>query len=244
MLPSEVADLRLRYFTPGHEIKLCGHATIASLFALFDREIRGLGDIVVETLAGILPMSIRMVNDTPLIEMEQAPAEFIPYSGAPTTIASVLGIPASELHADLPVAFGSTGTWTLLVAVNSLQSIRAMYPDSGAFPVAMEQMPRSSIHPFCLEHDAPEADLSARHFSSPFSGTIEDPITGTASGVMGAYMATHAQDWMTERNHSIIVEQGKDVGSDGRVHVSVTNRQSPFRVKVAGTANYVGDIIV
>lgn len=55
-------------------------------------------------------------------------------------------------------------------------------------------------------------------------------------------MATHAENWMVDRNYSNIVEQGKDVGRDGRVHVSVTNRQPPFLVKVAGTASYVKDI--
>ena len=34
VLPSTVADLRLRYFTPGHEMDLCGHATVGSLIAL------------------------------------------------------------------------------------------------------------------------------------------------------------------------------------------------------------------
>ncbi|BBI32975.1 hypothetical protein KCTCHS21_23740 [Cohnella abietis] len=29
VVDSQVADLRLRYFTPGHEINLCGHATMA-----------------------------------------------------------------------------------------------------------------------------------------------------------------------------------------------------------------------
>ena len=30
VLPSTRADLRLRYFTPGHEVDLCGHATVGS----------------------------------------------------------------------------------------------------------------------------------------------------------------------------------------------------------------------
>lgn len=49
VLPSTVADVRLRYFTPGHEIDLCGHATIASLFALYDRGRRRPGELMVET---------------------------------------------------------------------------------------------------------------------------------------------------------------------------------------------------
>jgi PhzF family phenazine biosynthesis protein len=34
VLRSARADLRLRYFTPGHEVDLCGHATLAALVAL------------------------------------------------------------------------------------------------------------------------------------------------------------------------------------------------------------------
>ncbi|EUJ27892.1 PhzF family phenazine biosynthesis protein [Listeria cornellensis] len=30
--------------------------------------------------------------------------------------------------------------------------------------------------------------MDARHFSSPFSGTTENPVTGTASGAMAATM--------------------------------------------------------
>lgn len=41
VVSSDVADLRLKYFTPGHEINLCGHATMASLFALKTKGILG-----------------------------------------------------------------------------------------------------------------------------------------------------------------------------------------------------------
>src|SRR5262249_7892827 len=37
VLPSTRADLRLRYFTPGHEVDLCGHATIATFVLLHQR---------------------------------------------------------------------------------------------------------------------------------------------------------------------------------------------------------------
>lgn len=31
---SDFADFKLRYFTPGQEMNLCGHATMATLYAL------------------------------------------------------------------------------------------------------------------------------------------------------------------------------------------------------------------
>jgi PhzF family phenazine biosynthesis protein len=33
-LKSNKADIRIRYFTPGHEINLCGHATMATIYSL------------------------------------------------------------------------------------------------------------------------------------------------------------------------------------------------------------------
>jgi PhzF family phenazine biosynthesis protein len=242
VLPSTTGDLRLRYFTPGHEIDLCGHATVASLFAMHDRKRLGVGEVIVETRAGLLPMAVRREGAEMRIEMTQAPAQFVPFLGDRNVVATVLGISAANLDPKLPIVFGSTGTWTLLVPVQGVATLRAMHPQTAAFPSVLEPMPRSSIHPFCLETESADADLSARHFSSPFSGTIEDPITGTASGVMAAYMATHAALWMVDRKDSLVVEQGKDVGRDGRVHVRLLNCQVPFQVRIAGTACYVRDL--
>jgi PhzF family phenazine biosynthesis protein len=244
VLPSATGEVRLRYFTPGHEIDLCGHATVASLFALYDRKRLGVGEVMVETRAGLLPMAVRLEGAEVQIEMTQAPAQFVPFSGDRNAVASVLGISAADLDCNRPIVFGSTGTWTLLVPVQGVATLRAMRPQTAAFPRVLEPMPRASIHPFCFETDSVDANLSARHFSSPFSGTIEDPVTGTASGVMAAYMATYAAPWMADRCGSIVVEQGKDVGRDGRVHIRLLNRQRPFQVRIAGTACYVRDLTI
>ena len=40
-LKSDKADLRIRYFTPGHEINLCGHATMATIYALTTKGLLG-----------------------------------------------------------------------------------------------------------------------------------------------------------------------------------------------------------
>lgn len=59
IMKSDKADLQLRYFTPGHEINLCGHGTIASLYFLISRGLLEGNDITtIETKAGILPVRI------------------------------------------------------------------------------------------------------------------------------------------------------------------------------------------
>ncbi|MBP1971514.1 PhzF family phenazine biosynthesis protein [Virgibacillus natechei] len=38
---SKVADLKMRFFTPGHEMDLCGHATMATVYALKTKGLLG-----------------------------------------------------------------------------------------------------------------------------------------------------------------------------------------------------------
>jgi PhzF family phenazine biosynthesis protein len=100
-------------------------------------------------------------------------------------------------------------------------------------------MPRVSLHPFCFETHDPHAQLHARHFSSPFSGTVEDPVTGTASGVLGAFLLRYLHP--AEPALRITVEQGQELGRDGRVAVEVQRREDHIDVWIEGTAVEVGE---
>lgn len=99
-------------------------------------------------------------------------------------------------------------------------------------------MPKASIHPFCLETYDNAVDMHARHFSSPYSGTVEDPVTGTASGVMGAYWAAYIDESFRSPLH-LTIEQGQEINKDGRVHVQVVRHQDDVDVSITGRAVYV-----
>lgn len=62
VLSSGKADIRLRFFTPGHEMDLCGHATVASVFMMKEHGILKTDEILLETNAGILPVSLRFFS--------------------------------------------------------------------------------------------------------------------------------------------------------------------------------------
>jgi PhzF family phenazine biosynthesis protein len=99
-------------------------------------------------------------------------------------------------------------------------------------------MPKASIHPFCFETIHPEAHMHGRHFSSPFSGTVEDAVTGTASGVMGAYYATYVDQQENDR-WQFVIEQGQEMNRDGVVHVEIRKKEHAYGVVIAGEAVYV-----
>ncbi|MUT66555.1 PhzF family phenazine biosynthesis protein [Paenibacillus sp. NEAU-GSW1] len=240
-LPSDKADLRIRFFTPGHEINLCGHATVATVYALATKGLLDdKTDITIETKAGVLPIRIDKADGVFFITMRQAAPEFRPFNGSLRELAESIGLEEHDIDDQLPTLYGSTGTWTLLVPIKRLEAFNRMKPASQRFPDVLEEMPRASVHPFCLETYDPSAHMHARHFSSPFSGTTEDPVTGTASGVMGAYYNRYIYQ-RTDYQLSLIVEQGQEIGRDGRVHVTVTNGNI---IEISGHCVHVNDFDV
>ncbi|MGO4495149.1 PhzF family phenazine biosynthesis protein [Paenibacillus sp. 2RAB27] len=239
-LKSDNADLRIRFFTPGHEINLCGHATMATIYALKTKGLLGdKTDFTIETKAGVLPIRLNS-NDGLYITMRQAVPQFLEFNGSYQELALSMGIEESDIETELRTLYGSTGTWTLLIPIKSLAAFKRMKPNNKLFPNILKEMPKASIHPFCVETYDTNAHMHARHFSSPFSGTIEDPVTGTASGVMGAYYARFIKK-ESETSLSLLIEQGQEIGRDGRIRVTVTNGDV---IEIMGNAVYVKDFEV
>lgn len=243
-LTSEKADIRIRYFTPGHEVDLCGHATMATIYAL---QTQGLlankTSITIETKAGILPIRLEEKDEKLYITMQHATPQFKAFNGSRAALAESIGIDEDELHSDLPIVYGSTGLWTLLIPVKQLSSFKKMDPQTAIFPSILKEMPTASLHPFCMEALDETADMHARHFSSPYSGTIQDIVTGTASGVMGAYYAKYVKNELTYPK-TLIVEQGQELERDGRVYVHVNKRDNHLEISITGTAVYVTELKV
>lgn len=244
VIKSDLELINIRYFTPGHEMNLCGHATIATLYGLSSMNLinNDIGCYTIETKAGKFPIKLIEYNKQQRIVMGQASPEFIEFDGAIEDIAYLLGISSSYIDNSIPIVYGSTGTWTLLVPIKKLSIFEYMKPKTKIIPSKLKQLPNASIHPFCLETRKSYAHMHARHFSSPYSGTIEDPVTGTASGVMGAYYLTYIDNNIDFKD--LIIEQGLEVGRDGEIYVHVERNGDVIDVSISGTAVYVKDIDV
>lgn len=242
VLHSGKADLRLKYFTPGHEINLCGHATMGSLYCLKSRGLLGDRETIdIETNVGILPIEFDNKGDQLTIRMKDQP-HFISFDGDIGKLAESMGLMKEDIDLTKPIVYGSTGTWTLLVPVKELRRFKDMKPKNKLFPDVLMENPKSSIHPFCFETYDKNALMHARHFSSPYSGPIEDPITGTASGVMGAYYLTYINPELTTFN--FIVEQGQEIGRDGKVYVEAIRNLDSMDIFISGTAVFVREFEV
>ncbi|MBO0429857.1 PhzF family phenazine biosynthesis isomerase [Vagococcus fluvialis] len=233
---SQIADLRLRFFMPLKETELCGHGTIGAIYQLYQG--KASQEITVETLVGVLEVSYDKSKNE--VTMKQNHAIFKGFSSDKLELCQLFTIEIDDLSDELPVIYGNTGVWTLLVPVKNEAILDKMIPRTKEFPNVLKEFPNASIHPFVI---LSEIEASARHFSGFGSGSIEDSVTGTASGVMGAYLLKYL---FNEKNQlELLVHQGKHLNQEGVVKVRASkNELKTYEVKISGKACLSGKLTI
>lgn len=234
--PSRVADVRVRFFTPRKEIPLAGHPTIATMHALVEEgrfEVGGGARRIAQELnVGVLPVDLSRREDGRVrVAMTQATPEFHQELDR-EAFADVLGIETPDLLAGAPPQVVSTGTRQAMIPVRSLAVLERVSPDLARLAELETAEGYFSTHVFALETHDPANRVHSRHFG-PSSGVWEDPVTGSATGGMAAYLWRHG----LVREASYTVEQGHILGRPGHVEVEVEGEgDTPTTVRIAGTA--------
>jgi trans-2,3-dihydro-3-hydroxyanthranilate isomerase len=239
---SERADFRVRFFTPTTEIPLAGHPTIATMHALVeDGRIRLSGRrtrVTQELNVGVLPVDLDADDEGRLtrVWMTQMPPEFLRTYDV-TPYAEALGIPSAGIEADYPLQTVSTGTPQLMFPVRSLHVLERLKPNMQKLIDLAAAGDYFSLHVFTPEGGYDRAAKAhARHFA-PKAGIAEDPVTGSASGAMGAYLAHFG---LVSVPGSFMVEQGHIMGRPGTVYIELDGETDVESGAVAISAVRVG----
>ncbi|OYR50344.1 PhzF family phenazine biosynthesis protein [Halorubrum sp. Ea1] len=227
------ADERLRYFTPSTEVDLCGHATIASYAALYAAGEIDAGERTLRTNVGDL--SIRVDDDGTVWMRQNSPTvEAVDETELDADrLGDALGIDPAALRdvgADLPVAVASTGLPWLVVPVNFLERLGEAEPDAAAVEDISNAHDAAGIYAFTFDAIDAASTLHGRAFA-PAVGVAEDPVTGTASGAVGAYLRS-VDAFDGDFPDEIRFEQGHFVDRPGHVRVRVEGDE----VRVGGRA--------
>jgi len=231
------AGRTLRYFTPETEIDRCGHATIAAFSLLTERGTVTAGTHEVETAAGVLEVE---VTGDRTVWTTQSPPEIDPVDVSLADAAATLGLePAalSEVGDGLPIARASTGVPFLVVPVAYFDHLSGATPDRTAVETLCERADATGLYAFTFDTLEPEATLHGRTFA-PLAGIPEDPVTGTASGAVGAYLRHYGA---VDAPDPLVFEQGHFLDRPGRVRVRTGGTPA-----VGGEAVTVleGDVVV
>ena len=151
-------DYEIRWFTPACEVDLCGHATLASGYAVFHILDPSRTSVSFSSKSG--PLNVKRQDDTIVMDFPARPASQI---DPPRGLLDALNVkPAAVFKA------------VDYMAVFERESdVRALRPDMAKLAEL------NSVRAFICTAPGDEVDFVSRFFA-PKQGVPEDPVTGSA----------------------------------------------------------------
>ncbi|HEX6774063.1 MAG TPA: PhzF family phenazine biosynthesis protein [Acidobacteriaceae bacterium] len=166
----------LRWFTPGSEVDLCGHATLASAHYLWETGALAPSDQArFHTRSGLLTADRLVLDDQPWIELD-FPSEPAEPAAAPPNLASMLG-------AD-PVFVGRN-RMDYLIELKDESTVRNLQPDLKQIAALSAANGLRGIIVTAAGTNG-KADIVSRCFY-PYFHIDEDPVTGSAHCALAPY---------------------------------------------------------
>jgi PhzF family phenazine biosynthesis protein len=160
----------LRWFTPTVEVDLCGHATLATAWLIFDRLEPKRERVSFRTLK-FGTLSVGRAGDTLVMDFPIWPAE---PCGIAEAVVAALGARPAELY--------RSGDRHFLAVFDSAEEVAALAPDFGA----MKASGYGAVIATAAGRDG--IDFVSRFFAPSF-GIDEDPVTGSAHCMLTPYWA-------------------------------------------------------
>lgn len=163
----------LRWFTPAREVPLCGHATLASAFVLFEEGLHDASEpVVFETLSGELIVS-KQAEGSLLMDFPRTDPQ--PYTGVDLSkIRSQFG---DAIHEILEVPN------ELIIILKSAVAVRDANPSSDV----IAELAVNGVMVSGWDENG-EYDFVSRYFA-PNLGIKEDPVTGFIHTILSPYWA-------------------------------------------------------
>jgi len=177
----------LRWFAPSREVDLCGHATLASAWTLFNKIDTALNEVRFMTRSGELVVTRGPKEGTHGNVMSLPSAESEPFT-PPAGFCDALGksfnsTPPQELFIS---ARGGAGAKALIALWETQDQVKALDPATDLKDVAM-QVGAGSVLATAPGGGAPY-DMVSRFFA-PYYGVPEDPVTGSAHCALTPFWA-------------------------------------------------------
>lgn len=148
---------RLRWFTPGGEINLCGHATLATAFIILNYYEKQLETVKFNTISGEL--TVNKQDELYELDFPSVPSEEISVTDQ---MISALGIMPKETYLNRDLVF----------VLESEEEVRNVSPDFAK----LERLPEGLG--VCVTTKGSEYDFVSRAFF-PKLKVNEDPVTGS-----------------------------------------------------------------
>jgi trans-2,3-dihydro-3-hydroxyanthranilate isomerase len=217
------ADYRARIFTPATELPFAGHPSVGVAWVLARAGLIGLGDVVQECGAGLLPV---VVTEYGAQITGGAPEVGPSLDGA--ALAAAVGLAPGDVDGSVPAGIAGAGVAYAFLAVNPDAVARAV-PD----PAAVRALTEGLIGLVVVAYDAAGSAAHMRMFA-PGAGVTEDPATGSAAVALGVFLVDRGVipgDGQT----GFLASQGAEMGRPSQLGVLVqANAGAAVRASVWG----------
>lgn len=218
------ASYRARIFTPTREIPFAGHPSIGSAHAALD--FGGVdaidGRLLQECGAGLLPLRVEGEGALRRIFVQAPPSRVLHTGLDEPLLRHVLG---GLALGKIPPAFVEGGRRWWVAEFASESGLRDWHPDHAAILALAKASDSLGLCAFA-RCPGPDYELVVRAFPAGV-GIVEDPASGAANGLLGAYLAWMEPDGPLARGYR--VSQGREMGRDARI-----------RIRIEGDAIWVG----
>ena len=159
------ADYEIRWFTPALEINLCGHATLASAYVLYNILGFNKPELKFDCKSGVLVIT----KDKEKIRMNFPAWKPSPYSDYPTELIKALGNPQ---------VINVCRSRDVLIELKDEAAVRNCSPDFTLLKKIGEKV--------IITARGDKVDFVSRFFA-PIAGIDEDPVTGSAHSQLIPY---------------------------------------------------------
>ena len=223
--------LHLRWFTPAAEVAFCGHATLAAFHVLVEEAKRirvhegGTSRTAFTCKSGRLNVELTRKKGKLLVMIETPASRFEPLQ-LPGELVAALGLPAEALDPKLPPQKSAILEGNLYLAVRDRDALARCKPDADELERLGKQLGVAGFVVYTLDAK-PGIDAAVRCFF-PGYGILEDPVTGSAAGQLGALIQSVLPETMPRR---LVFTQGDEMQRPGRIEVEVRPETTPGKVR-------------
>jgi len=234
---SNETDFNLKWFTPSVEVKLCGHATIASLHYLLQQGfIKNNSTINFNTLSGILKCTAMngiysLSLPIPKLSIFEGDKEEI-----------INGLFGEKLINTEKYPFMLDDGGYIYIYVSSLNELMNIKPNYNALlDLSSSQKGYDAFTLFTME-TIEERDNAHLRFFAPYYGINEDPVTGSANGPLLLVLRYLGLVEENTEGKIFIFEQGDALGRKGRVKVTYSPSKNELTISGKAVTVFRGEI--
>lgn len=173
----------LRYFTPAGEVELCGHATVASFALLRMLNLIGDGDIIADTKAGRLNITVN--GECILMDMAEPRLVKTLDEAEAMKLYSAFGLTLEDGIEGFPPQIVSTGLSDIIMPVRDRKILLKAVQNEAAVSALSKTLNCVGVHAFAPGEGGCTAFCA--NFA-PLFGIPEECATGTANGALTYYL--------------------------------------------------------